>query len=176
MTARVRGILERRHVSAGKPRWGWVLVGKDPENAPTYDAIKSRHDRLLKKLALKRFRLYDMRHTFLTRLGESGANAFTIQKMAGHSSIMVSARYVHPTPERVEDAISHLEQYNQREAEAALARLVRKDENDAYPPQARKPGLVIRANFFLLKCRRAESNCRPKDYETFALTTELRRP
>jgi len=113
--------LERRHVSAGKPRWGWVLVGKGPENHITYDAIKSRHDRLLKKLALKRFRLYDMRHTFLTRLGESGADAFTIQKMAGHSSIMVSARYVHPTPERVEDGISPLEQYNQRKAKAALA-------------------------------------------------------
>src|SRR5262245_64358764 len=35
--------------------------------------------RSLKKLAL-RFRIYDCRHTFATRLGKSGADAFTICK------------------------------------------------------------------------------------------------
>ena len=64
-----------------------------------------------------KLRLYDLRHTFLTRLGEAGADAFTIQKMAGHSSIVVSQRYVHPTPERVEEAISRLEEYNRKKAE-----------------------------------------------------------
>ena len=63
------------------------------------------------------FRLYDLRHTFLTRLGEAGADAFTIQKMAGHSSILISQRYVHPTPERVEEAISRLEDYNRKKVQ-----------------------------------------------------------
>ena len=121
MTARVKRILRARHESTGKLRWGWVFAGEDPERHITYDTIKARHDRLMAKLDLKRFRLYDLRHTFLTRLGESGADAFTIQKMAGHSSITVSTRYVHPTPERVEDAISHLEEYNQRKSKATAA-------------------------------------------------------
>jgi len=34
----------------------------------------------------------------LTRLGESGVDAFTIMRIAGHSSIVVSQRYIHPTP------------------------------------------------------------------------------
>ncbi len=41
------------------------------------------------------------RHTILTRLGEVGTDAFTIMKLAGHSSVTVSQRYVHPTPEAV---------------------------------------------------------------------------
>lgn len=53
--------------------------------------------------------LHSCRHTFLTRLGEAGADAFTIQKLAGHSSITMSQRYVHPTPERLERAIDALD-------------------------------------------------------------------
>ena len=53
--------------------------------------------------------LHSTRHTFCTRLGESGADAFTIQKLAGHSSIVISQRYVHPTPARLERAIDMLE-------------------------------------------------------------------
>lgn len=53
--------------------------------------------------------LHSTRHTFCARLGESGADAFTIQKFAGHSSIVISQRYVHPTPARLEKAIDMLE-------------------------------------------------------------------
>lgn len=31
--------------------------------------------------------LYSLRHTALTRLGETGADAFTIMRIAGHSSV-----------------------------------------------------------------------------------------
>jgi integrase len=55
--------------------------------------------------------IHSTRHTFCTRLGESGCDAFTIQKLAGHSSIVVSQRYVHPTPARLESSIGQLEAY-----------------------------------------------------------------
>lgn len=53
--------------------------------------------------------VHSTRHTFCTRLGERGADAFTIRDLAGHSSIVVSQRYVHPTPPRLESAIGLLE-------------------------------------------------------------------
>ena len=56
--------------------------------------------------------MYDLRHTFLTRLGEAGADPFSIQKIAGHASILISQRYVHPTPERIENAFAKLQDYN----------------------------------------------------------------
>ena len=68
---------------------------------------------------VKPFVLYSLRHTMLTRLGQSGADPFTIQKIAGHSSITISTRYVHPTPEMVEKAFVCLENLNKvRNAEA----------------------------------------------------------
>ena len=56
--------------------------------------------------------VHSTRHTFCTRLGEAGCGAFEIQKLAGHSSITISQKYVHPTPERLESAISSLNELN----------------------------------------------------------------
>src|SRR5437764_14887905 len=55
------------------------------------------------------FVIHSLRHTMLTRLGESGVDAFTIMGIAGHSSITVSQRYVHPTPEAVERTFERLQ-------------------------------------------------------------------
>jgi integrase len=63
----------------------------------------------------REFVIHGLRHTFLTRLGEAGADAFTIMKLAGHSSVTVSQRYVHPTPESCETAFERLEALNARE-------------------------------------------------------------
>jgi len=51
-----------------------------------------------------------LRHTFLTRL--VGAAAFTIKKVAGHSSITISERYIHPTPEGQERAFERFANLN----------------------------------------------------------------
>jgi hypothetical protein len=45
----------------------------------------------------------------LTRLGEADVDAFTIMRIAGHCSVMVSQRYVHPTPETLERAFDRME-------------------------------------------------------------------
>jgi hypothetical protein len=52
----------------------------------------------------------------LTRLGEAGVDAFTIMRIAGHSSITVSQRYVHPTSEAMERAFEKLEAFNRGSA------------------------------------------------------------
>jgi site-specific recombinase XerD len=56
--------------------------------------------------------LHSTRHTFCTRLGKAGADAFTIQKLAGHSSITISQRYVHADKEVKESAIRLLDALN----------------------------------------------------------------
>ena len=57
----------------------------------------------------------------LTRLGESGADAFTIMRIAGHSSVTVSQRYIHPTPEGMERAFERLEKLNEVKFKQARA-------------------------------------------------------
>lgn len=124
LTARVHGLLSMRHEEAGRPATGWVFPGGDPAGHVSYSTIDSQHGRTIEKLntadwdgnkpknPITPFRLYDLRHTFLTRLGEANTDPFSIQRIAGHSSIIVSQKYVHPTPERLEDAFSRLEKYN----------------------------------------------------------------
>jgi integrase len=119
MTARMQALLEMRHLEQGQPRDGWVFPA--PTKSGRLESLKSQHRRALKDSGVKPFVLYTMRHTMLTRLGEAGADAFAIQNIAGHSSILISQRYVHPTPEKLERAFTALEAYNdqkRREADA----------------------------------------------------------
>ena len=70
------------------------------------------------------FVLHSLRHTFGTRLGEAGADAFTIMKLMGHSTITVSQRYVHPSPESVELAFERLTALNLKRAATVSATVV----------------------------------------------------
>jgi integrase len=56
----------------------------------------------------KDFVIHSLRHTMLTRLGDADIDAFTIMKIAGHSTVTVSQRYVHPSTDAMERAIGKL--------------------------------------------------------------------
>jgi len=62
--------------------------------------------------------LHSTRHTFCTRLGNAGGDAFTIQRLAGHSSITISQRYVHSDLAAKQAAISLLDMLNQPKIKA----------------------------------------------------------
>src|SRR6202035_4294018 len=78
--------------------------------------LKKQHARTFKTLEeqakqtnlepVRPFVLYSLRHTFLTRLGASGCDVWTLARIAGHSSIALSARYVHPSEDAVLDAMA----------------------------------------------------------------------
>jgi integrase len=51
--------------------------------------------------------LYSLRHSFLTMLGASGkVDVWRLAQIAGHSSIAMSMRYVHPQGDAVLDAMA----------------------------------------------------------------------
>jgi integrase len=76
-------------------------------------SLNHQHQKVSAALKLsKDFVIHSLRHTMLTRLGEAGADAFTIMRIAGHSGVVVSQRYVHPTPELLERAFERLEALN----------------------------------------------------------------
>jgi integrase len=62
----------------------------------------------VKEKPIRKFVLYSLRHTFLTRLGESGCDVWTLARIAGHSDIRMSARYVHPSEDAVLLAMSRM--------------------------------------------------------------------
>ena len=74
--------------------------------------LKKQHKKALKLSRVRPFVLYSLRHTFLTRLGESGCDAWTLARIAGHSSVAMSARYVHPSEDAVLSALDRLSGHN----------------------------------------------------------------
>jgi integrase len=100
----------------------YVFPGESPDAPILVTSFDHQHRKVCeptidgKKMVRfpREFVLHGLRHTFLTRLGEAGADAFTIMKLAGHSSVTVSQRYVHPTPESCELAFERLEALNGR--------------------------------------------------------------
>ncbi|MFY9560154.1 MAG: tyrosine-type recombinase/integrase [Terriglobales bacterium] len=98
MTDRVRDILTRLrqdtgHVFPCRSRH-WV----SEQFRTLRDAMKLPDDCVI----------HSTRHTFLRRLGESGCDVWTLMKLAGHSTVTISQRYVHPSADRFESAINKL--------------------------------------------------------------------
>jgi len=112
MTPRVRSVLESRWIIANKPCEGWVWPAPTNSGHVEGSSIKKQHVKALKLSAVRPFVLYSLRHTFLTRLGASGCDAWTLARIAGHSSTAISSRYVHPSEDAVLNAISRLGGHN----------------------------------------------------------------
>ena len=112
MTPRVRSVLEVRWNNASKPCEGWVWPAPTNSGHVEGSSVKKQHAKALKLSAVRPFVLYSLRHTFLTRLGASGCDAWTLARIAGHSSIAISSRYVHPSEDAVLNAISRLGGHN----------------------------------------------------------------
>ncbi len=57
----------------------------------------------------KDFKIHSLRHEFCSRLADRRVDAATIQKLAGHSSLTVTQRYIHVSALALDDAISELD-------------------------------------------------------------------
>jgi integrase len=110
LTARVAAMLAERRKSHRSDRF--VFPG-DSGEAFLVSSLDHQHTEFRWLLGMPaEFVIHSLRHTMLTRLGESGADAFTIMRIAGHSSVTVSQRYVHPSPESLETAFERLDAMN----------------------------------------------------------------
>ena len=118
MTPRVRATLEGVWLLAKKSAEGWVWPAQTQSGHAEPSTFRKAHLAAFNAIAeeaakrnskpIRPFVLYSFRHTFLTRLAEGGVDVWTLAKIAGHSSIAISSRYVHPGEDAVLNAISRL--------------------------------------------------------------------
>lgn len=108
MTPRVRMMLEQRWKDAGKPAEGWVWPADTKDERINHDAVKAAHKKAIKLSKIRKFEIYSIRHTCLTRLGEAGCDVYTLCRIAGWSNIKMALRYVHPSDDAVQNAFFRL--------------------------------------------------------------------
>ncbi len=94
----------------------WAFPGK--KKATHASKLNNSHSRVLEETGLK-FVIYDLRHTFATRMAERGMDLATLASILGHSSIRAVQKYVHIT-QRHQDAAMRRYGYLENEAETRV--------------------------------------------------------
>jgi len=109
-------ILERRLERATKLKTRWVFPS--PRNPQKHIVAlgKTHRETLLKAGITDRVRLYDLRHTGLTRLHEAGVDELTLKAIAGHARLQTTARYVRIGDVAKDEAVRRLEEYKKAHA------------------------------------------------------------
>jgi integrase len=114
MVPAVYTALKAKWEATGKPEEGWLFPSSSREGHFNKDTAKDQHKRALALANAKArkdgakevrtFQPYVLRHTALTQLAEAGCDVFTLARIAGHSSITITQRYVHPQADSIERA------------------------------------------------------------------------
>jgi len=108
LTRRALAVLQHRALQTGSE---WLFPSPyDPERSVT--RVNRAHEAATARANIRPgFRLYDLRHTALTRMALSGIDLPTLKELAGHSQIQMTMRYVHPTPEHKRRAMAKFEAF-----------------------------------------------------------------
>ncbi len=108
LTPQAREVLSRRMSEVESE---WVFPRATDPSRPLA-SVADAHEAAVRRAKIERpFRLYDLRHTALTRMAMAGVDLPTLRELAGHASIQMSMRYVHPTPEHKRAAMTKLAEF-----------------------------------------------------------------
>ena len=129
MSYRIRSALEAQAERLGHPGKGWVWPAPTKSGHIEPSSIRKKHAKAIRLSDVRPFVIYSLRHTFLTRLGESGCDPWTLARIAGHSSISVSTRYVHPSENAVLAAVEKLGGHNIRHSRRIRLRRAKRDRS-----------------------------------------------
>lgn len=90
---------------------GRIPAGGKPEDAGPIVKVNAAHTATVKRCKVALFRLYDLRHTWATRMAMAGVDLVTLAAMLGHSKINMVMRYAHPTEEHQFAAMEKRQRY-----------------------------------------------------------------
>jgi integrase/recombinase XerC len=124
LSARAAAIVHRRLAAA---KGEYLFPGGRGANEANKPLVKvnGAHAFTLARLAkseenkVKKFRLYDLRHTWATRAAMSGVDIVTLAAMLGHSRVQMVMRYAHPTEEHQFDAMKKMQEHRAAKAKKA---------------------------------------------------------
>jgi integrase len=108
LTERCKIVLSVRTLEA---KSNWLFPARHDTEHPI-NWLRNAHIAACQKAGINpSFRLYDLRHTALTRMAMAGVDLPTLRELAGHANIQMTMRYVHPSPEHKRAAMQKLEDF-----------------------------------------------------------------
>ena len=73
------------------------------------DVIQFQFKKACRKGGIEDLHFHDLRHTFATRLVQAGEDIYTVQRLLGHKSSAMTARYAHHSTESLRSAVEALD-------------------------------------------------------------------
>jgi hypothetical protein len=93
------------------PKWDdCEFVFANPDTHHRWCDIKVAWAFTIRRSKVKNFRFHDLRHTFASRLVQSGVQIQVVQELLGHATLEMTQRYAHLAPgdlRRAVDILSH---------------------------------------------------------------------
>jgi len=77
--------------------------------AITPSNLSRAFNKAVKKAEISKFCFHDLRHTFATRLVQSGIDLYKVSKLLGHKDISTTQRYAHHYPESLREGVEILD-------------------------------------------------------------------
>jgi site-specific recombinase XerD len=68
----------------------------------------------IQKAGIENFRFHDLRHTFATRLVQSGVDLYSVARLLGHRDISTTQRYAHHCPESLRNSVKILDSFSDK--------------------------------------------------------------
>lgn len=114
------------------------FVFYNPKTRECIKDVKTAFKAACRRAGINDLRFHDLRHTSATFMVMGGVDLVTVKEILGHSSIEMTMRYAHPTPENKRKAVNVLatifEQRGQREDIIRLKDEIRLDRKEDLTP------------------------------------------
>jgi len=111
LTSKAKDVLQQRIKNAkGEYLFSGGRGGFDTDKPIV--KLNNAHYGTMKRAKIRSFRIYDLRHTFASRMAMAGVDLVTLAALLGHSRVQMVMRYAHPVEEHKIEAMQKLENYN----------------------------------------------------------------
>jgi integrase len=104
----------RSNVRSLKGNFVFIHPGRTKVN---FHTLRTAFEAAVGKAKIEDLRFHDLRHTFASRLAQSGTDPYTIQTLMGHKSFVTTQRYAHHYSESLRKGIAALDEFRQQTSE-----------------------------------------------------------
>jgi integrase len=118
LSREAKRLFDLRYEEQDSPRAGWVF-SRPTKRCGHFVPLHAQFQKLMRKAGIANIRVHDLRHTFASRLANSGASGKVIMEAGAWKSLASVMRYTHIHDDTVEAALEASERKSARDVAKA---------------------------------------------------------